>query len=181
MIKFKNNSIGILGGSFDPPHLGHLKISKITLKKLNLKKIYWVITKKNPQKKRPFFSINIRLLKCFKITKKFKKIHVKFIDDKIKSSRTIKVIEFFKKKNKNTKIYLILGSDNLIHFHKWNNWKKILRICELVVFSRKGFDKKARKAKIIGYLKDKNIIFIKNKKIDISSTMLRKNYQNKYI
>jgi len=50
-----NNTIGILGGSFDPPHLGHLKISKISLKKLNLKKIYWVITKKNPFKKKPFF------------------------------------------------------------------------------------------------------------------------------
>ena len=93
----------------------------------------------------------------------------------------LKLSSFLKKKNKNTKIYLILGSDNLIHFHKWNNWKKILRICELVVFSRKGFDKKARKAKIIGYLKDKNIIFIKNKKIDISSTELRKYYKKEYI
>mgnify|MGYP001492834022 CR=1 FL=1 len=44
--------IGILGGTFDPPHKGHLYISKIALKKLRLKKILWVITKKNPFKKK---------------------------------------------------------------------------------------------------------------------------------
>ena len=48
--KKKYNKIGILGGTFDPPHKGHLYISKIALKKLRLKKILWVITKKNPLK-----------------------------------------------------------------------------------------------------------------------------------
>ena len=176
MNKF-NNAIGILGGSFDPPHVGHLKISKISLKKLNLKKIYWIVTKKNPFKKKTFFSLNERVRRCSNIVKKDKKIHVKYLDDKIKSSRTIKILKYFRSKNKNRKLYLIVGADNLIYFHKWASWKKILQICELVVFSRKGFDKKARKSAIIRYLKNKNIIFIKNKKIDISSTRLRKYYQ----
>ncbi len=47
----KKNKIGILGGSFDPAHLGHLAISKEALKKFKLKKIIWAITKKNPLKK----------------------------------------------------------------------------------------------------------------------------------
>ena len=51
--KKKNYSrIGILGGSFDPPHKGHLYISKIALKKLKLNKILWIVTKKNPFKKK---------------------------------------------------------------------------------------------------------------------------------
>ena len=176
MSKF-NNRIGILGGSFDPPHIGHLKISKISLKKINLKKIYWVVTKKNPLKKNPFFSLNERIEKCLNIVKKNKKIHIKYIDDKIKSSKTIKIIQYLRKKNKNKKIYLIIGSDNLISFHRWFGWKKILQMCELVVFSRKGFDRKARKSTIIRQFKNKNIIFIKNKKIDISSTEIRKYYK----
>ena len=57
--------IGILGGTFDPPHKGHLYISKIALKKLRLKKILWVITKKNPFKKGPhaFFKKKITSFK----------------------------------------------------------------------------------------------------------------------
>ena len=175
-----NNAIGILGGSFDPPHAGHLKISEISLKKLNLKKVYWIVAKKNPFKKGHFFSLKERIKRSVSITKKNRRIHVKYLDNKVNSSRTIKIIKHFKK-NKKISIYLIIGSDNLIWFHKWLGWKKILQICELIVFSRKGFDKKARKSATFRYLKKKNIIFIKNQKIDISSTELRRYYKKKYI
>ncbi len=179
--KKKLKRIGILGGTFDPPHTGHLKISKISLKRLKLKKIYWIVAKKNPFKKKALFSLNERIKKCSDVVKKNKKIQVRYLDDKIRSSRTFKIIKYFKKKNRNKKIYFIIGSDNLIQFHKWFAWKRILQMCDLVVFSRKGFDKKARKSNIIRHVKDKNIIFIKNQKIDISSTRLRKLYQKKHI
>jgi nicotinate-nucleotide adenylyltransferase len=48
----KNIRLGILGGTFDPPHRGHLHISKIALKKLKLNKLIWIVTKKNPLKKK---------------------------------------------------------------------------------------------------------------------------------
>ena len=59
--KKKYNKIGILGGTFDPPHKGHLYISKIALKKLKLDKLIWVVTKKNPLKKRPYLSLKNRI------------------------------------------------------------------------------------------------------------------------
>jgi len=52
MIRSNNNKIGIFGGSFDPPHRGHLEISKIAIEKLSLNKLYWYVTKKNPLKKK---------------------------------------------------------------------------------------------------------------------------------
>ena len=97
------NNIGILGGSFDPSHNGHLKISKISIKKLKLKKIYWVVTKKNPFKKKTFFSLKMRLIKSRKIAKNYNKIKVLYLDDKIKSSRSIDVIKYFSRKKKLTK------------------------------------------------------------------------------
>jgi len=54
--------IGILGGTFDPPHKGHLEISKFSLKKLKLNFIIWAITKKNPLKKKPMISLKNRIL-----------------------------------------------------------------------------------------------------------------------
>jgi len=53
VLKKNYKKIGILGGTFDPPHAGHLHISKIGIEKLNLNKLIWVITKKNPLKKKP--------------------------------------------------------------------------------------------------------------------------------
>lgn len=174
MNHFKNKSIGILGGSFDPPHKGHVKISKIAIKKLSINKLYWVITKKNPHKSQPFFRLDDRILKSKKLVKKNKKIKILYLDDKVKSSRTISFINYFIKSKKQKNLYFIIGSDNLLDFHKWTSWKKIAKIVKLVVFSRKGYDKKSNSSVVVKYLKMKNIIYIKNKHINISSTILRK-------
>ena len=61
MIKSNLKRIGIYGGSFDPPHYGHLIISKIAIKKLKLKKLFWCVTKKNPFKKKTYFTLNHRI------------------------------------------------------------------------------------------------------------------------
>ncbi len=169
-------AVGIFGGSFDPPHKGHVKISEISLKKFKFRKIYWVITKKNPFKGKPFYSLKERLNRSKKSVKKYKKIEVLYLDDKIKSSNTIKVINYFRKTKKQKDLYLILGSDSLLDFHKWTSWKKIVKIAKLIVFSRKGYDKKSKKASVVKYLNKKNIIFIKNKLINISSSNIKNNY-----
>lgn len=177
MLKNNLENIGILGGSFDPPHKGHLYISTYSLKVLKLKKIIWVITKKNPLKENPFFSLAMRKKLCNKIIKKYKKIYLKHYENKLKSTKSIALVRYLKKKS-NYKIFFIIGSDNLINFHKWKNYKELLKLCNLVVFSRKGFDTKAKKSVIIKHLKSKNIKFLKNLKIDISSTQLRKKIIN---
>ena len=75
--KKKNLKIGILGGTFDPPHIGHLHISKIGIKKFKLNKLFWIIAKKNPLKKKPFLDKKIRIKLAEQITRKEKKITVK--------------------------------------------------------------------------------------------------------
>ena len=176
MIRSDNNKIGIFGGSFDPPHSGHLKISKIAITKLSLNKLYWCVTKKNPFKNRTLFSLSERIKKSKIITKKIKKIEVKFFNKKIKSTNTIDLIKYFRTINKKNSLFLIIGSDNLINFHKWKEWKMLTELTEIVVFSRKDYDIKAKKS--VTVKKVKKIIFIKNKQINISSTKIRKSYLN---
>ena len=170
----KKKGIGIFGGSFDPPHKAHLQISKISLKKIGLKKIYWIVTKKNPLKRKPFYSFSERVKKSKEIIKKNRKIKVVYLDKIINSSRTIHTINYFNNKKNHKNLYLIIGSDSLLKFHKWKSWKKIVKLTKLVVFSRKGYDKKGKNSKVVKYLNKKNIIFVNNKFFNTSSSKIRK-------
>tara|TARA_B110000027_G_C16071283_1_gene279183 strand:+ start:363 stop:890 length:528 start_codon:yes stop_codon:yes gene_type:complete len=171
MIKSSEKRIGIFGGSFDPPHYGHIEISKLAIKKLFLDQIFWCITKKNPLKSKALFSLPERIKKSKIITNKIRKIKVKFFEDKVKSINTVDLIKHLKRKNKKNIFFLIIGSDNLIKFHKWKNWKLLPELSNIVVFSRKDYDKKAKKSVMMKSVK--KIIFIKNKPINISSTQIR--------
>ena len=82
------------------------------------------------------------------------------------------MVNYFIEKKKVKNIHLIIGSDNLIRFHKWKSWKKIVKLVKLIVFSRKGYDRKGMKSIVVKNFKN-NIIFIKNKHITISSTQLK--------
>ena len=88
-MNLKKKRIGILGGSFDPAHNGHLAISKEAAKRFKLEKIIWAITKKNPFKIKSSLSLQSRIKGCKKIIKKNKFIEVKFYENKIKSNKTI--------------------------------------------------------------------------------------------
>ena len=173
MASIQKNYIGLLGGSFDPAHEGHLGISKIAIKKLKLKKIYWVITKKNPFKNETFYTLDERIKGAKKISSAQKKIQVIHIDNIVKSSRTIDLVNYFIKKKNIKNIHLIIGTDNLIKFHNWKSWKKIVKLVKLIVFSRRGYDRKGMRSIVVKNFKNK-IIFIKNKPIAISSTELKK-------
>ena len=75
----KNHTkIGILGGTFDPPHKGHIYISLITLKKLKLNKILWIVTKKNPLKKKPYLDKKIRIELSKVLTENNKKVQQEY-------------------------------------------------------------------------------------------------------
>ena len=135
MVKKKIEKIGILGGSFDPPHKGHLFISKQSLKFLKLKKVIWAITKQNPLKQNTHFSLDFRKKLCRKIIKNNKKIQLKHYENKIKSKTSIAVLKYLSKEKKIN--YSLLLDQMLINFHKWKDYKKILKISDLVVFQER--------------------------------------------
>ena len=96
--------IGVLGGSFDPAHKGHLAISKVAKKRFKLKKVIWAITKKNPFKKESKTSIAQRIKYCKKIIGTYSFIKIKFYEKIIKSNKTINLINHLKK-NKSIEIF----------------------------------------------------------------------------
>ena len=163
-----------MGGTFDPPHKGHLYISKIALKKLKLNKLVWVVTKKNPLKQKPNLTAKKRIELSKKITIKEKKIFVKYVDNKIKSNNTFDLLNYMKKKSKKAKLYFLIGADNLAKFHKWSRWRKIPKLAKMVVFPRQNYTIKSLNSIISKRLNKKDWIYIKSKKINISSSLIRK-------
>jgi nicotinate-nucleotide adenylyltransferase len=179
MVKLENKlkteriKIGILGGTFDPAHKGHLEISKQAKKRFGLKNIIWAITKQNPFKDQSKANLKNRMHFAKKIIGKNNYIKVKFYEDKIVSNRTIDLIKHLNK-GKKFEIYFIMGADNLINFHKWYKWKAIIIECNILVFDRQGYKAKSLKSVTFNGTNKKNLTFINFKKVNISSSQLRK-------
>tara|TARA_Y100000996_G_scaffold13800_1_gene10731 strand:- start:114 stop:650 length:537 start_codon:yes stop_codon:yes gene_type:complete len=167
-------NIGILGGTFDPAHIGHITISKTARKKFKLNKVIWAITKKNPFKKKSSLSLNYRIKYAKSINLKNRFIKIGFYEQKIKSNKTVDLIKYFVKKNKNSNIFFIMGADNLINFHKWKKSNQIAKMCKIIVFDRIGYKRKSLKSPFYLKYNKKVINFIKFKKVNISSSQLRK-------
>tara|TARA_Y100000590_G_scaffold467918_1_gene648554 strand:+ start:4309 stop:4842 length:534 start_codon:yes stop_codon:yes gene_type:complete len=170
----KKIKIGILGGTFDPPHIGHLHISKVGIKKLKLNKLMWLITEKNPLKQKPSLSIKKRIKLSEKITSSERKIFVQYLESKIKSKNTFDLLNYIRCKNKKVKIFFLMGADNFVRFHKWKNWKKIPNLAKLVIFARKNYSVKALNSIASKKLMKKAWIYIPGKKVNISSSLIRK-------
>ena len=165
--------IGILGGSFDPAHKGHLAISKEAIKKFKLKQVIWAITQKNPFKKKSKTNIYDRIKECKKIIRSNNLIKIRYYEKNIRSNKTIDLITHLKR-NIKSEIFFLMGADNLINFHKWHKWKMIAKNCNLIVFDRFGYKKKSLNSISFKRLKGKNLKFIKFNKVNISSSQLRK-------
>ena len=170
----KLKKIGILGGTFDPCHLGHLKISKEAKKKFKLTKVIWAITKRNPFKKKSKFKLEDRIKNSKQFTKRYRFIEVSYFEHMTKSNKTYKLMNYLKKKLSKTDLYLIMGADNLVNLHKWDKWKNILQNCKIIVFNRYPYKSKALKSLAFKQISKEKLKFINFKKVNISSSQLRK-------
>ena len=180
--------IGLLGGSFDPPHKGHLYISLEAKKILKLDEIWWLVTPQNPLKINQPASFSERVKNC-KIMTKNKPIKIKEIEKKINSQFSYQTIKYLNNHYKNINFFWLMGADNLINFHQWQNAHRIFNEIPIVVFRRYGYNQQALKSYISNLyknfrLKNKNIhidnfkqlpawTIIQNKEIRISSTEIR--------
>jgi nicotinate-nucleotide adenylyltransferase len=167
--------IALLGGSFNPPHQGHLHISNQVLKKLQVQQVWWIPTKQNPLKELKTPSFNKRFEQCQKITKNYKKIKIINYEQKIKSCLTIDLLNILKKKHPNIKFYFIIGADNLVQFHLWDFWRDIIRKINLVIVDRGNFVHQGVRSKAYIFAKKFDCKFLYINKYNISSTEIRNN------
>ena len=181
--------IGLLGGSFDPPHHGHIYISLEAIKILSLNEVWWLVTPQNPLKIKKPATYKERVHNCNNITKNCP-IIIKEIDKKINSKHSHYTINYLKNNFSNIKFYWLMGADNLVNFHQWQNWRKFFNEISIVIFKRHGYNNAALKSIASKAFENYHIestrldqtqfvslpswIFLQNKEIRISSTEIRK-------
>ena len=180
--------IGILGGTFDPPHVGHLNISLEAIKGFRLNKVIWLITKKNPLKKNNSSNDVLNRIKlCNDFIKKNKNIiKVQYTEEKTGSNFLFDNLGYIINKSFYHKYYFIMGADSFIKFNQWKKYNEILSKVSIIVINRPEFSIKSLNsiaAKKLEKYKSLNLIsidkqhrwyFLGTKGMNISSSKIKK-------
>lgn len=169
--KLDNKKIGILGGSFNPPHEGHLAISKFALE-LGLDNILWLVAEQNPLKEKYAYSMDERLNLCCKLTQNEPRIWISNLEIEINSKYTYQTLQYLTSHFKNTKFTWLMGIDCLKQFHLWENYDKFPELVDMIIFNRKGSENILETSIAAQKLKGK-FRFIEEILSDLSSTEIR--------
>ncbi|MBM3579672.1 MAG: nicotinate (nicotinamide) nucleotide adenylyltransferase [Alphaproteobacteria bacterium] len=163
--------IGILGGSFNPPHQGHLHISELARKQLGLDQIWWVVAEKNPLKDpKDYQPYAGRIRQCRVLVGCHPRIKIL----PLKEIYTEKLLTRLKQKHPRHHFFFIAGADVLADLHRWKNFKKILAKVDLVIFARGQKLLQAQQLPAWKFIKVKNRYQLFFTKTDpTSSTKLR--------
>ncbi len=163
--------IAIFGGSFDPPHIGHETIINKALEQLDIQKLIVVPTFLNPFKNQDHLDAKKRLFLLHELFENNSKIDVSnFEISKNRAVHSIETVRHIQQLFNPSKIYLIIGADNLEKLHLWKEFEELEKLVEFVVVTRNG-------------ILNKNYDRIQTLKVDIniSSTKLRDNLDLDFI
>lgn len=129
-------AIGLFGGSFNPPHGGHVLVAQTALKRLHLDRIWWMVTPNNPLKRtREMPSIDVRLEQSYDLVQS-PNIVVTGLEATIGSRYTSDTINYLLPRNRCVSFVLIIGADSLAQFHRWHNWRCIVERIPIAVIDR---------------------------------------------
>ena len=181
--------VGILGGSFNPAHEGHLHVSFIAKKQLNLNEIWWLVTPQNRLKKDKISDTYFQRLKeTKKLVSKYTFIKVLDYEYQFDLNYSYKSLFFLKNRSRTTKFVWIMGSDNIKNFPKWIRPNDIVKIFPIAVIERPSYSQNIFNsfgAKILGNrLMSKRRLtkqktpcwsYIKDKLNNLSSSKIRTN------
>lgn len=141
-MEFDMSKIGIMGGTFDPIHNGHLAIAEKAAQQLGLDKVFFVTSGNPPHKKgKKILDAKVRhKMVCMAIKNYSKFEPCDFEVNREAYSYTADTLQYFKKNYRKAELYLIIGSDSLHDLPTWNRPRKICEMCTLAVYDRNGYD-----------------------------------------
>ena len=140
----RKRTVGLLGGSFNPAHDGHLHISQEALKRLGLDQIWWLVSPQNPLKERAGMApLAERVAGARAKCAGNRRIRVTAIETELKTTYTAQTLERLRRRYPAIRFVWLMGSDNLIQIPRWKNWHKIFILTPIAVFTRPTYDSRA--------------------------------------
>ena len=135
--------IGLLGGSFDPPHAGHIHVSCQAMKRFGLTHVWWLVTPGNPLKTQEPAPMEQRLTEA-RYLARHPRIIVTDIEAKLNSTFTAETLQYLSVHCSHSRFIWLMGADNLVQFHQWQAWTQIMNLCPIGIIARPGVQISAR-------------------------------------
>lgn len=149
----RSTRIGLLGGSFNPAHGGHRRISVFALNALSLDEIWWLVSPGNPLKpKKGMGPLPARVASANHQAKRAR-IRVTAIERELRTRYTVDTLTALKRRYPKREFVWLMGSDNLAQFHRWKDWRGIARAMPIAVIARPGYDADAVASPAMAWLR----------------------------
>ncbi|KMW59036.1 Nicotinate-nucleotide adenylyltransferase [Candidatus Rhodobacter oscarellae] len=136
-------TVGLLGGSFDPPHAGHVHISRHALRRFGLDALWWLVSPGNPLKTEGPAPLDRRMSACRAIMD-HPKVIISDAESRLGTRYTAETLRALRRRYCGVNFVWIMGADNLASFHHWEQWRWIMENVPIAVLARPGDRTEAR-------------------------------------
>ncbi|MCG6903588.1 MAG: nicotinate-nucleotide adenylyltransferase [Rhodobacter sp.] len=146
-------TIGLLGGSFDPAHAGHAHITREALKRFGLDRVWWLVSPGNPLKAQGPAALDRRMAVARQVMQ-HPRVLVSDIEARLGTRYTAATLKALIRRYRGVKFVWLMGADNLAEFHRWDQWRRIMESVPIGVLARPGDRTAARHSKAASQYKD---------------------------
>ncbi len=145
---------GLLGGSFNPAHFGHRRISLFAAKALNLDAVWWLVSPGNPLKDDSRdMAPHLARFKSAQRTARRSIVQPTAIERQLGTRYTVDTLAALTRRYPKRRFIWLMGADNLAQFHRWRDWRRIAAIMPIAVIARPGYERQARASRAMGALR----------------------------
>ena len=146
--------IGLLGGSFNPAHRGHRRISLAAIRALGLDEVWWLVSPGNPLKAghKDMAPYEDRLASARAMARRAR-IRVSDFERQAGTLYTIDTVAELERRHPDVRFIWLMGADTVAEFHHWRHWRKLAESLPIAVISRPGYDQAAHAARAMGWLR----------------------------
>jgi nicotinate-nucleotide adenylyltransferase len=142
-IAAKGMVIGLLGGSFDPAHSGHVHLTRQAMARMGLDAVWWLVTPANPLKSHQPAPLADRMARA-RAVMVHPRVKITSLEVQLRTRATADTIDRLRALYPGVQFVWLMGADNLVQFHKWGRWRDILRAVPVGVLARPGAGVAAR-------------------------------------